>query len=363
VSGLLRLAELGQSPWYDNLSRTSLEDGSIQSLLDRGVLGITSNPSIFEQALASGSAYDRELIELASRGLDVAATYWEIVVQDISNACRMLRPIYDATEAADGFVSVEVDPNLSGDPAATVRMARDLVNRIAEPNLMIKVPATIAGLEAMTELLAEGISVNATLIFGPIRYSAVIEAFQRGLTQQAASGNMNVSVASVASFFISRVDSAVDALLPSDASIRGHVGVANAKVAYQMFLDAFKTEEWVALSRLGYRPQRPLWASTSTKNPAYSELLYVDTLIGDYTVNTLAPASIAAIQRANTCQFRANSILDQVDEAEAIMAALPNHEIDFGAIEQDLEQQGIAAFRASYTNGLSTLAERLSVHS
>ncbi|MDQ1431544.1 MAG: transaldolase, partial [Actinomycetota bacterium] len=298
TSAIARLNEFGQSPWYDNLARPLLTGGGLAKLVtDDGIRGVTSNPTILEKAIAAGAGYDEQLAACAKEGLSIEDTYWAVVLDDIVAATDVLRPVFDAQRGGDGFVSVEVAPTLAHDTQGTIEAAQSLYSRVDRPNVMIKIPGTIEGLPAIEETIAAGINVNVTLIFSLDRHDRVIAAYLAGLERFAASGGDLSTVASVASFFVSRVDTETDRRLPEGSPLRGKAAVANAKLAYELFRARFSGNRWEALAAKGARLQRPLWASTSTKNPAYSSTLYIDELIGRDTVNTLAPASIESLQR------------------------------------------------------------------
>ena len=350
-SGVARLNDLGQSPWYDNLTR-ALARGGLRDLIDHdGIRGVTSNPTIFEKAMGSGSDYDEQLRSLT--GVPVADAYWALVVDDIRDACDLLADVHRAADGRDGHVSVEVSPEFAHDTAATVEQAHDLWRRIDRPNLMIKVPATIEGLPAITELLASGINVNVTLIFSLDRYRAVLDAHCSGIERLVAAGGAAGSVQSVASFFVSRVDTETDRRLPESSELRGLAAVANAKLAYADFEAFTATDRWTRLEAAGGCVQRPLWASTSTKNPAYSPTLYVDELVGTHTVNTLAQASIDALR--DHTGLRADTVREGVDEASSTIAALATAGVDIDDVTATLEREGVASFTQSYRDALATL--------
>jgi transaldolase len=354
ISGLI---EFGQSPWYDNLTR-ALATGGLRGLVaDHGIRGVTSNPTIFEKAMASGSDYDPQLREVSVAGASTSDAYWDLVTTDIGNATDILRPHYEEWGGHDGFVSLEVSPELARDTAATIAQAQELWARLARPNLMIKIPATAEGVPAITAALAAGLNVNVTLIFSLARYGEVLEAFIAGLEQRAVQGADISRVASVGSFFVSRVDTETDRRLPDGHALRGKAAVANAKLAYQQFLAAFSGARWEALAAKGARVQRPLWASTSTKNPAYSPTLYVDTLIGRDTVNTLAQASVDALE-AGDGNLRADTVLEDLDAARATMAGLAAAGIDFDDVTATLEREGVSAFAASFHDALESLEKK-----
>ncbi len=276
--------------------RCSPAAASPGSSRDDGIRGVTSNPTILDKAIGAGDGYDDALADCAKQGLSIEDTYWAVVLDDIVAATDVLRPVFDAHDGGDGFVSVEVAPTLAHDTEGTIAAARSLHERVSRPNVMIKIPATLEGIPAIEETIAAGITVNVTLIFSLDRHAKVVEAYLTGLERLAADGGDLSTVASVASFFVSRVDTETDRRLPDGSPLRGKAAVANAKLAYELFREQFSGPRWEALAAQGARLQRPLWASTSTKNPAYPSTLYVDELIGPDTVNTLAPASIEALQ-------------------------------------------------------------------
>ena len=295
-------AQADQSPWLDNLRRAWITSGELGRWIDRGVRGITSNPSIFQKAMTGTDAYDDQLRSLVADGATIEESYWALVVRDIVDALEIMQPVHDASGGVDGYVSVEVNPVLASDTDGTIAAARDLDERISRPNLDVKIPATAEGIPAIQQMISEGRSVNVTLIFSLVRYAEVMEAYLSGL--EARDGDLS-DVSSVASFFISRTDSEVDRRLDaiggdSALALRGRAAVAQGQVAYEMFRQVFSGERWEALASRGARVQRPLWASTSTKNPAYSDTLYVDSLIGPDTVNTLPDATLAAFEDHGT---------------------------------------------------------------
>ena len=356
-SPIARLVEYGQSPWYDNLTRQLITGGGLQRLIeDDGIRGVTSNPTIFEKAMAAGEGYDEQLTELAKNGAPIDSAYWSLVLDDIRHAADVLRPTYDALEGSDGFVSVEVAPDLANATAATIEQVHWLHGQAARPNVLVKIPATLAGVPAIEQCLAEGISINITLIFSLARYAEVIEAYFRGLERHAEEGGDLSRLASVASFFVSRVDTEADRRLPEGHPLRGKVAVANAKLAYQLFRQTFAGDRWAALEARGARLQRPLWASTSTKNPAYSDTLYVDELVGRDTVNTLAQASIDALRDHGNPQ--PDTITRDVDEAQRIIDELPAAGIDYDDLTATLERDGVDSFTRSYRDCLASLQKR-----
>ena len=355
----------GQSPWLDNLRRDWIHDGSLAALIERGVRGITSNPTIFAKAIEGQATYDDQFRQLvATKTVDEA--YWDLVVSDIIDALAMLKGVYDSSDGVDGYVSLEVSPALAHDTAATIRDARMLHERIATPNLLVKVPATAEGVPAIHQMISEGRSINVTLIFGLDRYDAVMEAYLSGLEAYAAGGATDLSgVASVASFFVSRVDTEIDHRLETlaggpdgDASVlalRGKAAVAQAQQAYQHFLATFSGPRWEALAAKGARVQRPLWASTSTKNPAYSDLLYVDTLIGPDTVNTMPDNTIEAFADHGTVARTVDA--DPADSA-SVLARLAEVGVDLDDVGNTLEAEGVASFAKSFDELLQVLSDK-----
>ena len=357
-SAIARLNDFGQSPWYDNLARPLLTGGGLAKLVEvDGIRGVTSNPTILDKAIGAGEGYDDALAQCAKDGLSIEDTYWEVVIDDIQHATEVLRPVYEAHDHGDGFVSLEVAPTLAHDTDGTIAAARSLHGRVDRPNLMIKIPATLEGIPAIEETIASGITVNVTLIFSLDRHAKVIEAYLTGLERLVASGGDPSTVASVASFFVSRVDTETDRRLPEDSPLRGKAAVANAKLAYELFRERFSGPRWDALAAKGARLQRPLWASTSTKNPAYSSTLYVDELIGRDTVNTLAPASIESLQRGEGDQ-RADTVSEDVAGAHQVMADLAAAGVDIDDVTDTLEREGVDSFAASFTDAFGTIEKR-----
>lgn len=359
-----RLHELydqqGQSPWLDNLRRGWITSGELQEWIDRGVRGLTSNPSIFAAAMIQTDDYDAELSELASAGSSIEDAYWQLVVGDIRQALELLRPVHDASGGEDGYVSVEVSPDLAHDEAGTVAAAQELDNRIEAPNLYIKVPATAEGVPAIRTLISEARSINVTLIFSLDRYRDVMEAYIAGL--EAVEGDDLSSISSVASFFISRVDVEVDRRLNEIGtehalSLRGKAAVAQAQLAYQQFTETFSGPRWEALEARGARVQRPLWASTSTKDPSYPDTLYVDTLIGPNTVNTLPDGTLLAFDDHGTVARTVDADPEQAREIVADLAALG---IDLEEVAVKLEGEGVGSFAKAFDEVLSTLGDRAS---
>lgn len=351
----------GQSPWLDNLRRDWLQDGTLADLVAKGIRGVTSNPTIFAKAISGQDTYDAQfggLIATAS----VEDAYWDLVVDDILAALEVLRPVYDASHGADGFVSVEVAPSLAHDTAGTTAAARGLHERIDRPNVLVKIPATPECVSSIRQMIAEGRSINVTLIFSITRYAEVIEAYLSGLEALVATGADDLSaVASVASFFISRVDTEVDKRIEAavgagaDAGLlelRGTAAVAQARLAYAVFTDAFAGPRWEALAARGARVQRPLWASTSTKNPAYPDLAYVDSLIGPDTVNTMPDGTVADFLDHGTV---ARTVDADLAGARSVIDRLAAAGIDMEDVAGVLETEGVASFAASFDDLMSSL--------
>jgi transaldolase len=346
-----------QSPWLDNLRRGWITGGELQRWVDRGVRGITSNPSIFQKAIEGATDYDEQFGSLMSGGSNVTDAYWDLVTTDIRKALQILRPVHDASDGLDGYVSVEVSPALARDTAGTLDAARHLHTLIAEPNLYVKIPGTREGVPAIQQMIAEGHSINITLLFSVERYAEVIEAYLAGLEAFVAAGGDPAPVSSVASFFVSRVDTEVDQRLtaigsPEALALRGKAAVANARVAYELFLDRFSGPRWEALAAKGARVQRPLWASTSTKNAAYPDTLYIDDLIGPDTVNTIPDATIEQFEDHGTV---ARTIDTDLPGAHAVLDAVRDVGVDLDDVGRVLEDEGVAAFSKSFDELLGSL--------
>ena len=360
---LAQLSALGVAVWLDDISRDRLRTGNLEQLIrDDHVVGVTSNPTIFAHALSNGTAYDGQSKDLAIRGVDVEEAVRAITTYDIRWACDVLRPVYDETDGLDGKVSLEVDPRLATDTAKTSAEARALWWMVDRPNLFIKVPATVEGLGAITQAISEGISVNVTLIFSLQRYGAVIDAYMAGLEQAAANGHDLSKIASVASFFVSRVDSEVDKRLdklgtPEAKALKGKAAIANARLAYELFEQRIATPRWNALTAKGARVQRPLWASTSTKDPAYRDTMYVEELVAPDTVNTMPEPTIHAT--ADHGQIRGDTIHGTYDQSRKVLADLENLGISYDDVVGVLEDEGVAKFAASWNELIETVKSQL----
>jgi len=358
VSELLRslFTSHGQSPWLDNIQRSHLTTGHLANMRDRGVRGLTSNPSIFQKAIQGSADYDDQFKSLITSGKSIEDSYWEMVLTDISDALDVFLPLFNSSGGTDGFVSVEVDPRLAHDTTGTLSAARWLRSRINQPNVMIKIPATLAGLPVIRKMIAEGCNVNVTLIFSIPRYEEVMEAFISGLEDAVASGSTDLSgVSSVASFFISRVDSEIDKQLGTNSHLAGTAAVNQGALAYQAYKRVFSGPRWERLQALGAKTQRPLWASTSTKNPSYPDTLYVDSLIGPDTVNTLPENTLEAFADHGKL---ARTIDADPDLATRQWNELANHGIDVDAVAAKLEDEGVAAFINSFDDLLKTLEDK-----
>lgn len=349
--------EQGQSPWLDNLTRDLVSSGELERHRDAGVRGLTSNPTIFQKAIQGSTAYDTQLRESLAAGRSIEDSYWNLVLADIHGALDVFAPLHSESAGGDGYVSLEVDPHLANDTEGTIAAALDLWSRVGRPNLMVKIPATRAGLPAIRAAIAAGVNVNVTLIFGLERYRAVMEAYLSGLEDRVANGGSIAGVASVASFFVSRVDTEIDARLealgrPEALELRGRSAVSQARLAYDDFGRTFSGDRWSTLAARGAAVQRPLWASTSTKNPAYPDTLYVDALIGPDTVNTLPDATLAAFADHGTV---ARTVDVDVDEARAVWARLTEVGVDVADVAERLEREGLASFVASFDDLLDAL--------
>lgn len=365
-----QLLTLGQSVWLDFIRRGPLVSGEFdRQVAEDGVVGVTSNPTIFQQAIAKSTDYDTALAAAIARGLEGEALFEALAIEDIQMACDRMRAVYDGSKGMDGRVSIEVSPRLAHDSAGTLAAAKRLHAAVARENVMIKIPATAAGLPAITGATAAGISVNVTLIFSLARYAEVMEAYLLGLEQRAAAGGDLSRIRSVASFFISRVDSKVDAAIDARAatlpagsteraeleSLRGKAAVANARLAYAAFEDVFGAARFKALAAKGAHVQRPLWASTSTKNPSYRDVLYVEELIGPDTVNTIPPATLVAFNDHGVVETR---VRNSMDEARALFGKLDALGVPVESLIDQLEGEGVTAFAKSYDDLLGAIETR-----
>jgi transaldolase len=349
VNRLEQLHDAGVSIWLDTLSRELLDTGAFGALIaDSAVTGATSNPTIFAKAITGSDRYDEQLRAAVASGVrEPQELFFELALDDVGRAADLLRPAYDASGGRDGFVSFECTPDLADDTEATIAQAAELWNRLERPNVMIKVPATAAGIPAIEELTARGVNVNITLLFSVARYEQVIDAYVAGLERRVAAGQPVDAIASVASFFVSRVDAKVDPLLPPDSRLRGRAAIANAHRAYARYGERFADERWAALREAGGRPQRPLWASTGTKDPGYSDVMYVEGLIAPDVVNTMPEKTLRAFADHGD-PSRAIDSDTAGAEAERILRDAADAGIDLDAITAELEREGVRSFCASY---------------
>lgn len=357
---LRELNALGQSVWLDFTQRSLIRSGDLQDYVEQGVSGVTSNPAIFEKAIAESSDYDKQMAELAEQGKTPAEIYEALTVADAREATDVLRPVYEQSKGMDGFFSLEVEPHLAHDARGTVLAAERLFGLVDRPNLMIKVPATEQGYEAIQTLTAEGINVNITLMFSLSHYQNVAEAYISGLEKRLANGNSVKSITSVASFFVSRVDTKVDKLLdeigtPEAKSLKGKIGIANAKIAYQEFIETFHNARFLRLDERGGRIQRVLYGSTGTKNPDYSDVMYVENLIGAETINTVPRETLAAFLDHGKV---APTLEENLDEARADLGQLAELGIDLNEIGVQLLDEGIQKFIEPYDSLLKGIAEK-----
>ena len=353
MTKLHEAAKLGQSIWLDYIRRDFIKSGELQKLIDAGLRGITSNPSIFNEAISQSDDYDDAMKQLVTEGKSLDETYEALVVTDIQSAADLLHPVFDESKGDDGYISLEVNPRLAYDTGSTIKEVRHLHKVVDRPNLMIKVPATAAGIPAIATLIGEGININVTLMFSLKDYDAVSDAYLRGLERLAANGGDVSQVASVASFFVSRVDGVVDKQLADITgeqadladSLEGTIGIANAKLAYARYLSVFSSERWQRLAMQGARPQRVLWGSTSTKNPKFSDTLYVDNLMGANTVNTIPPSTLDAFRDHGTV---ASGLTDKLDQAREQLVQLAKLGIDLEIITQQLQDEGVQKFADAF---------------
>ena len=354
ASRLHELSAAGVSVWIDTLSRELLETGELAGLMaEDAVVGVTSNPTIFQKALAGGDSYDAQLRELAEAVTDPAELFFALAMDDIRAGCDLMRPVWERTNGVDGFVSLEVDPALAYDREATFAQAMRFHAEVDRPNLYVKIPATEIGLGAIEDCIAKGRSINVTLIFSLERHAAVVEAYLRGLERLVASGGDPAAVSSVASFFVSRVDTEADGRLErlGRADLTGQLAVANARLAYRHWQGAFAGERWEYLAAKGARPQRCLWASTSTKNPAYRDVLYVEELIGPQTVNTMPLETVHAFQDHG--EVHGDTLLEGLDDAERLLSELAEAGVDYDDVVAVLEAEGVQKFADSFAELLA----------
>ncbi len=360
---LALLSAAGVSIWLDDLNRPMLNDGDLQTLIDqRHVVGVTTNPTIFAAALAQGEAYTEQLKELAASGADVEDTVFALTTRDVADACDVLRPVHEASNGVDGRVSIEVDPQMAGDTDATVSMAKKLWDQIDRPNLFIKIPATVQGLPAITQVIAEGISVNVTLIFSLDRYRAVMDAFITGLEQAREHGKDLATIHSVASFFVSRVDAEIDERLDAIGTdgalaLRGKAGLANARLAYQAFEEVLSTPRWQDLANDGAHCQRPLWASTGVKSPDYPDTLYVSGLVAPQTVNTMPGKTLEAA--ADHARITGDTITGGYVQSQQVIDDLERVGLSFTEVTDQLETEGVDKFEKSWAELLATVQGEL----
>jgi transaldolase len=368
VNTVQQLYAAGQSVWYDNIQRGLLDNGELAGMIARAeVRGVTSNPTIFMNAITKSQDYDAGLVPLAKAGWSAEDIFWQLAVEDIQRAADLFRPMYEESGAGDGYVSLEVSPHLAQDAQGTLDAAKWIWQRVDRPNLMVKIPATKAGLPAITAAIAAGINVNVTLIFSNERYASVMEAYRKGLEKRSAEGLPTSSIASVASFFVSRVDTKVDGYLmgmidrggtrsEKAEGLLGKAAIANARLAYADFKEAVAAHQFQALKAKAARVQRPLWASTSTKNPNYRDVVYVEELIGPDTVNTVPPQTLAAF--LDHGRVRPGSLEENVAEAEQVMADLEALGISMNAVTGELEQEGVKSFADAFTALLAAVETR-----
>jgi len=356
MNPIKKLTALGQSIWYDNIQRELLENGELSAMIERGdIRGVTSNPSIFQNAIANSNDYDATLKPLLAEGWGAEKIFWELAIKDIQDACDIFTSLYQKSEGSDGYVSLEVSPYLANDSEGTIKQAKELWARVNKPNLMIKIPATKAGLPAIFQAIAAGINVNVTLIFSIARYKEVIDAYLAGLEERVLAKESLEHVHSVASFFISRLDSIIDDQLPKNSPLRGKIAIANAKLAYEVFQQVFSDVRFGKLQLVQANYQRPLWASTSTKNPAYPDTLYIDELIGPATVNTVPPKTLDAFKDHGKAETTLNANLDEAHQA---IADLEKAGISLDKATQDLEDAGVKSFADAFTSLLETIKDR-----
>ncbi|CAN5295970.1 transaldolase [soil metagenome] len=355
---LADLSAAGVAVWLDDLSRSRLETGNLADLVrDSSVVGVTTNPSIFQKALSEGAAYDEQVRDLALRGTDVGEAVRMLTTYDVRWACDVLKEVYESTDGIDGRVSIEVDPRVAQDAERTIAEAKALWWLVDRPNLYIKIPATLPGLPAITSVLAEGISVNVTLIFSLERYAAVMDAFLTGLEQAQANGHDLSRMGSVASFFVSRVDSEVDERLDEGSELRGQAAIANARLAYAQYEQVFASDRWKALEAAGAHPQRPLWASTGVKDPTYDDTQYVVELVAPGTVNTMPESTLEAV--ADHGVVRGDTVTRSYADAQKVLDDLKAAGIDYDDVVQQLEQEGVSKFEDAWNDLIASVTDQL----
>ena len=356
---LRRMTEAGQSVWIDYLSRDSIQSGELRDIIEDGVVGVTSNPTIFQKAISESSLYDEQLEKISRREDDPKEIFFELARNDIQDACDLLMPIFERTNRLDGYVSLEVSPNLAYDTPATVEEATWLHELVDRPNLMVKIPATEPGLAAVEDMISAGRSINVTLIFSLERYRAVAKAYVRGLQRLVAAGGDPSKVASVASFFVSRVDTEADTRLDEVGGhdeLKGKLAVANAKLAYLAFREIFSGDDWMFLESKGATKQRPLWASTSTKNPEYRDVKYVEELVGPDTVNTMPVSTLEAF--IDHGEVNPNTLEEGLVEARELLIRLREAGVDYREVTEVLEKEGVAKFAESFDELLEGIKEK-----
>ena len=362
IDRIAELKRLGQSVWLDQIDRRMIKTSQLARYRDLGVSGVTANPAIFARALESSDVYAADVARRFEAGQSAETVVWDLLIEDVQAAADVLRPVFDTEHGADGFVSIEVSPEIAGDTEATIAAARDLHKRVARPNVMVKIPATPAGLPAIRAMLAEGVNINVTLIFAVERYVKVVEAFLSGLEQLKAGGGDPSKVRSVASFFVSRIDTKIDDQLTNkreringqQQSLVGKAAIANSKLVYQMFTQLHSGSRWDVLRAGGASVQRPLWASTSTKNPRYRDTMYVEELIGPATVNTMPIATFDAFRDHGRVEL---SLQNDVEGARRVLEQLAQIGIDLAEITQELEDEGVAGFAKSYRESIDRLSK------
>ncbi|WP_164908897.1 transaldolase [Candidatus Velamenicoccus archaeovorus] len=366
---LRKLYQMGQSPWYDNIDRRLIDGGELKSLIDRGIVGVTSNPTIFEKAVGSSDIYDDKIRRLKDAGKDLYAIYDELTTDDVRDAAALLAGVYETTQGVDGYVSIEVLPEYAHDAYKTIEYARHIFKKIGRQNIMIKVPGTASSPDAIRALIAEGINVNVTLLFSQEQYELIAQAYQDGLRDRIRMGEDVSRVASVASVFVSRIDSKVDSLLDvimaremdlgrKDAirDLKGKIAIANCKLIYQRFKQLFSDDRFGDIKTRGGRVQRPLWASTSTKNPAYSDCLYVDNLIGPQTVNTMPHQTVLAYEDHGRLGL---SLESELEEVVVWLAKVAQFGANLDAVCRDTQVEGLKAFENSFRSLLDTLKKKM----